>query len=354
MLLETVTERDALDDLTSALDLCDGMADCYDTHLLWLANEPRKGVRRRRGYHFWKDDPGLSDELALLFEGLLPDIVHTHRLRELATVGHAARKAGVPHLVHTICGEFGKAPKWRLQQFAAAAQGLSPVLIAPSEEAAQELPTDARIEILPVGVDCERYVPGDGALARRKVGLPSAPRIIGCSTPTQALETLFHAMFRMDADIHLALFGKARPDNADRAMLRRLGLEERVHVLGSWAKPELVYQAIDIYFHGPAGDCMPRAVLAAQACGKLVVACTPTPSSTLCPDTGRLAPMDYMPTLSHALRLSLNSAAPGVTRQFVLDRWNVRDSVDSYARLFRQFAKRGNRAFSWPCVKTLT
>lgn len=339
ILLESVTDRDAQGDLTCAIDLRDGLAEACDTHLLLLATTQQGGLERRDAMQIWSGNPNLPSELRSLLGNLQADIVHTHRIDELSTIGRAARQAGVPHIVHSVCGTITSAQKWQLDQLAALLEELSPLMIAPSEEAADRLPGSAQIAILPTGIDCERYVPGDRVSARRKIGLPLKPKIIGRASPLKGLETLLQALFRMDPEVHLALFGPAQVGRAERELIRWLGLEERVHVLGAWARPELIYQAIDIYFHGPAGDCLPRAVLAAQACGKPVIACAPTLNRVLCPLTGRLAPIEYMPALLHSLRRSLDSPKPEVTRQFILDNWNIGNTLKGYSELFDQLAE---------------
>lgn len=341
VLMETATESDALDDRTGAADLCDRLAQEFDTHLLLLSNDSQKGEGQRNRVRLWKDDPGLSGELKFLFDFMRPDVLHTHKPDELAALGHAARAAGVPHLVHSLCGELAAAGTRHLDRFAAIAEGLSPLLIAPSEEVADRLPSWARVEVVRTGIDCERYVPGDKASARRKTGLPAKPRIIGCASPAQGMASLLKTIFHLDGDIHLALFGLANPGAAERDLIRRLDLEERVHVLGAWAKPELIFQAIDVYFHGPSDDCLPRPVLAAQACGKPSIACTPALDDALCPQTGRQAPMQYMPALRHSLRRALEPTDSRVTRQFILDRWNVEQSLESYGTLFRMLTEPG-------------
>ena len=214
------------------------------------------------------------------------------------------------------------------------------LLIAPNEETASKLPSWARIEILRTGVDCERYIPGDKARARRKVGLPAAPRIIGCASPAQGMAPLLETVFHMGEEVHLALFGNGRPGDPERALIKRLNMEERVHVLGAWARPETIFQAIDVYFHGPSGNSLPRPVLAAQACGKPAIACVPALSDALCPQTGRLAPLQFMPTLRHSLRCALDSAAPEVTRRFIVDNWNVEQSLEGYGALFKRLTER--------------
>lgn len=341
VVMEIVTENDAQDDLTSAIDLSDGLAGDCETRLLWLANKPQGNQERRNAIRLWNEDPDLQNKLRILFDNLRPDIVHTHRLDELTMAGQAARQSGVPNIVHSVCGAITGAEKRQLDHFTAVVESLSPLLIAPSEKAADWLPASARIEILQAAIDCERYVPGDLARARRKIGLPAEPKFVGCANLSQGLATLLRVLFRMDHEVHLALFGQARPGKADRALIRRLGLEERVHVLGAWAKPELVFRAIDVYFQGPSGCCPPRAVLAAQACGKPVIACAPAPNETLCPQTARLAPMQYMPTLLHSLRRSLAFSEPEVTRQFIVDNWNVEHALEGYSTLFKQLAEPG-------------
>jgi len=338
ILVESVTDRDAQGDLTCAIDLRDGLAKACDTHLLLLAATQQSGLEWRDAMQIWRESPSLPGELQALLGNLRADIVHTHRLDELSTVGRAARQAGVPHIVHSVCGTITSAEKWQIDQLAALLEELSPLMIAPTEEAADRLPGSAQIAILPTGIDCERYVPGDRVSARRKIGLPLEPEIVGCASPLEGLQMLLHALFRMDPGVHLALFGPARVGKAERELIRWLGLEERVHVLGAWAKPELIYQAIDVYFHGPAGDCLPRAVLAAQACGKPVIACGPTLNRVLCPLTARLTPIEYMPTLLHSLRRSLDSPEPEVTRQFILDNWNIENTLEGYGDLFDQLS----------------
>ena len=111
-------------------------------------------------------------------------------------------------------------------------------------------------------------------------------------------------------------------------------------MLGAWARPETIFQAIDVYFHGPSGNSLPRPVLAAQACGKPAIACVPALSDALCPQTGRLAPLQFMPTLRHSLRCALDSAAPEVTRQFIVDNWNVEQSLEGYGALFKRLTER--------------
>jgi len=338
VVVEIVTENDALDDLTSAIDLTDGLVRDCNTHLLWLTDNPKKRPERRNAVRLWKDDPNLLDALRVLFGIVRPDIVHTHRFNELATVGQAARRAGVANIIHSVSSEIIAAGKSQLDEYAAVVKTLSPLLIASNDEAAVRLSSWAPVYNLSAGIDCERYAPGDQALARRKVGLPNAPRVIGCGSPLHGLGALLHALYGMNSEIHLALFGQARPMPAERNLIKQLGLEERVHVLGAWAKQELILQAIDVYFHGPSDDCLARVVLAAQACGTPAIACAPTPSNMLCPQTGHLTHIQHIPALLDNLRRALGPARSKVTRQFILENWNADRSLEGYSALFRQLA----------------
>lgn len=74
----------------------------------------------------------------------------------------------------------------------------------------------------------------------------------------------------------------------------------------------------------------------AQACGKPVIACIPTPKEALCPRTGRLVPMNFHPALLHNIRRSLAFTDPATPRAFVLQNRDLSAVLDRYIDLFRR------------------
>jgi len=184
-------------------------------------------------------------------------------------------------------------------------------------------------------IDCGRYRPDLPAKARQKAGLPEHPRIIGCASPAAGLEVLLLALTKMEPDVHVALFGPAFPGAAERHTIRELNLDERVHVLGGWALPEVIHQAIDVYCHGPSDDRGSRPILAAQACGKPVVAGHPAEAGCVCPGTGQCLDEWSSDGLAAALDRAMSLSPAPTAREFVEENWCFAESIGAYESVFR-------------------
>jgi glycosyltransferase involved in cell wall biosynthesis len=333
--LEVVSDQDARADLTAASDIRASLGSAFEAHLARLGDSGPPVFGHYDTHWISGEGASLQDDLASLFAQVPLEIVHTHRTSDLAIVAGAARDAGVPCLVHTICGEFSMADQSQVERLREMAENFGVVLIAPTFEVARLLNGVGNIAIVPRSIDCKRFQPDSPAKARQKIGLPIEPRVIGCASPAANLETLFHALTRLEPDVHVALFGPASPGAAERRMIRELDLDERVHVLGGWALPELIHQAIDIYYHGPSDDHGPRPVLAAQACGKPVVAAYPAKPEILCPQTGYLLPAQFLPALVTALNRALTDSPTLTARGFVETNWNLASSIGMYESVLR-------------------
>jgi hypothetical protein len=46
--------------------------------------------------------------------------------------------------------------------------------------------------------------------------------------------------------------------------------------------------------------------------------------------------MDFMPTLLHNIRCSLDSAEPATPRKFVVENWNLSHTLNEHSALFRR------------------
>ncbi len=338
--LEVVSDQDARADLTAASDIRASLGNAFDAHLARLGDSCPPVFGKFDTHWISGEGASLQDELASLFARVPLDIVHTHRISDLAIVAGTARDAGVPCLVHTICGEFSMADQSQIERLKDLAQGFGVSLIAPTFEVARLLNGAGNVAIVPRSIDCSRFQPDSPAKARQKIGLPVEPRVIGCASPAANLETLFHALTRLEPDVHVALFGPASPGAVERSMIRELDLDERVHVLGGWAVPELIHQAIDVYYHGPSDDNSPRPVLAAQASGKPVVAAYPAKPEILCPQTGYLLPAQFLPALVTALNRALSDSPTVTARGFVETNWNLASSIGMYESVLRSAVQR--------------
>lgn len=334
-ILEIVSDCDARADLTAASDVRAGLSAVFDAHLARMGDSFPPVVGHDDIHWISREGASLQADLVSLFARISLDIVHTHRTRDLAGVAPAARRFGVPCLVHTIGSEAVVTDEQQLRQLNELAAAYDVVLVAPSFEVASRVGAAEDVAIVPLSIDCTRYRPDSPAKARQKTGLPEEPRIIGCASPASGLETLFHALTGMASDVHVALFGPAFPGAVERHIIRELDLDERVHVLGGWALPEVVHQAIDIYYHGPSDDCSSRPILAAQACGKPVVAEHPTEAAFLCPQTGQFLDSRSPDGLIRALDRTLSLSPAPTAREFVEKNWSFASSIGIYESVLR-------------------
>lgn len=346
IVVNVVSWQDARLDLTAAGDIHSGLGPDFHSHLVHL-HEPDLAPLPERGVHqLVRSGEGLSDQLERLFRTLRPDIVQTHRMSEFESVAPAAQRAGVPNLIHCFEATIGMNSSAENRRHLLSLRQAGALAVVPSSDFSSGLWTDVPLQVIRPGIDCRRFTPGDAGPARRKVGLPVEPRILGCGSPSASLDPLIQAMFRSQPEIHLALFGPAIPTSQQRHRIRRLGLDERIHVLGPWAEPDLIYRAVDAYLHGPDNIPLPRQVLAAQASGKPVIATRPVREEALCPTDGYLLPTLFVPALTSAIRRAISGGPGESVREFAETHWSTGAMVGAYRDLFLTLAARPDEAVS--------
>ena len=136
---------------------------------------------------------------------------------------------------------------------------------------------DRRIEVIPNGVDHERFKPVDRALAREVLGLPGDRKLIlfGAGSATSDRRKGYHllvdALRQLEGDVsdsefELVVFGASSGDG---------GFTSRAHYLGHLhdeISMALVYAAADVFVVPSLEDNLPNTVLEALSCGTPVVA----------------------------------------------------------------------------------
>lgn len=334
VIVAVASSQDARLDLTAARDIHTGLGDEFACHLVRLYDTDLVPAQEPGVHQLDRTADDLQDQLDALFCDLQPDIIHTHRIQDFEIVAEAARRAGVRHLVHSLDTAGCAHPSGDDSRQQARLREAGAIVVVPTTDVPTDFLNGSRLCAIAPGIDAKRFRPGDASRARRKLGLPSDPRILGCGSPSQNLDPLIQALFHLPADIHLALFGPAVPTPDQRQRIRRLGLDERVHVLGPWAEPDLVYRAIDAYFHGPGGCPFPRQVLAAQAAGKPVIATWPTREEILCPGGAHLLPTLFVPALNAAIQRAVKRDDRDTIRNFIERRWGADLMVGAYRDLF--------------------
>lgn len=134
-----------------------------------------------------------------------------------------------------------------------------------------------RIEVLPNGIDHNRFHPMDHAVARRILGLPEDKKLIlfGAGSATSDKRKGFHllveALKHLESqvnplDYELVVFGSSSGDDS---------FEMKTHYLGNLhdeISMALVYAATDVFVAPSLEDNLPNTVLESLSCGTPVVA----------------------------------------------------------------------------------
>jgi sugar transferase (PEP-CTERM/EpsH1 system associated) len=226
---------------------------------------------------------GLFGRLRSLFRELRPDVVHTHQIGALFYAGPAARKAGVPVVVHTEHGKHYDQPsraRW-LARLAARRAARFFCVSADIAAAVQAHGIVARrkIHMVPNGIDTDRFRDrGDRGRVRASLGIPAdAPLIgtVGRLSEIKRQDLLIRAFQRVRARIgdgHLLLVGDGPCMGLLRELAAGLGLDDRVHFTGYQPQPAPYLQAMDVFALTSRSEGMPLVVLEAWAAGVPVVA----------------------------------------------------------------------------------
>ena len=155
------------------------------------------------------------------------------------------------------------------------------------------VPAD-RIRTVHNGVDTDRFAPAaDGSHRRIALGLAEVP-VVGFLAHQYDLKgfgTLIRAAAATDRAWHILAAGRCRRRRWE-ALARRLGVADRVHLLGPTERPEELYSSIDVFAHPTFYDPCSLVVLEALACGVPVVTTSANGAAELITDgqEGRVIP----------------------------------------------------------------
>lgn len=155
------------------------------------------------------------------------------------------------------------------------------LVLAPSDFVARRLRTQGvrrPIEVLPTGIDLDRFRPGDRADARQALGLDVEDRVllyVGRLDREKNLEFLLDAVARVRTPrIRLLLVGRGMRAAALGREAAARGLGDRVEIRGGSPPDGLptYYRAADAFVFASTTETQGLAVLEATACGLPVVA----------------------------------------------------------------------------------
>ncbi|MDP3782803.1 MAG: glycosyltransferase [Sphingopyxis sp.] len=124
------------------------------------------------------------------------------------------------------------------------------------------------------GIDTARFSPGDRKAARAALGIDSSPMIltVGALIPRKGQALVIEALAALPG-VHYRLAGAGEAEGRYRALAQRLGVEARVHVMGSVANADLpqLYRAADVVVMPSVSEGLANAWVEALACGTPIV-----------------------------------------------------------------------------------
>ncbi|MFD1109006.1 glycosyltransferase [Pseudoroseomonas ludipueritiae] len=189
-----------------------------------------------------------------------------------------AAEFGVPYSIKARGADihyWGRVPGCRPQILRAAAQAKGMLAVAQSlrrDMVAMGM-DPARIAVHYTGVDLERFRPHDRAAAKAKLGI-QGPLIIslGALIPRKGHDIVIRALREIEGAT-LMVAGEGPEETRLAALARKMGLEERVRLLGGVPHKELpaLLSAADVMALASESEGLANAWIEAMACGTPVV-----------------------------------------------------------------------------------
>ena len=278
-----------------------------------------KHMAAGRGIYPGNDAQGLRELTAQLTSGGF-DLVHTHSSRAGALGRVAARRVGVPAVVHTFHGfpfhGFQSAPTRRaLIEIERRLARLTDYFLA----AGTTIAADAvRLKIAPpdkirafgtVAID-EGIQPRSAETrrrARRLLRIPDTAPLIGTVArldPQKSPLDLVRAISLLDRpDLHVVWVGDGGLRVKTQRLIARKGLTDRFHLLGERRDVAALLPAFDVFALSSLYEGLPCALIEAMTCGIPVVATAvdSVPEIVISGKTGLLARPGDPRSISRAL-----------------------------------------------------
>jgi glycosyltransferase involved in cell wall biosynthesis len=218
------------------------------------------------------------------------DLVHTHTAKA-GTLGRiAARMAGVPVVVHTVHGWVFTAehPASHSRVYLELERMLASwceALVVVAENDREEglalgVGRPRQYELIRSGIELEAYrdPPLSRAEARRRIGLPEDAFVVGSVgrlSPPKCPEVAVAAFHRLAARCpraRLVVVGDGWQRGEVEAEVARLGLADRVYLLGLRMDVPVMLRAFDAYLLTSSHEGLPRTLPQAMAAGLPIVA----------------------------------------------------------------------------------
>ena len=235
-------------------------------------------LTRREG-----NDLRLVAQLVRVIREFRPTVVHTRNWATYLEGGLAATLTATPVLVH---GEHGTPSPglWRHRWAYRLLARRTRVVVTVSEALAKLYRETCRswateVQTIHNGVDEARFRPAaDPSEIRRALGLPASATIVGSVgrlVPVKGFDVLLEAMVlvaQQHPEAVLVLVGDGSERAALQAQADRLGIADRVRLVGHRTDVVPWYQVLDAYVNSSHSEGISNGILEAMSCGVPVVA----------------------------------------------------------------------------------
>ncbi len=220
-------------------------------------------------------------------------LLHSHYWLSGVAAQQLAHRWRVPHLTmfHTLAhlkqlaNPAETESALRLEMERQLIQQANRIIATTHDERAQIIrhcgATSGQVEVIPCGVDLQRFVPHDRQEARAQPGLRNDLPVllfVGRLDPFKGPDVLLKAAAMMQKKAQLVIVGGNLSGDPEIEKLRRLaddlGIQKRVHFLGARPQEELpaIYSAADVTVVPSYHESFGLAAVESLACGTPVVA----------------------------------------------------------------------------------
>ncbi len=316
---------------------------------------PLQHMPTGRGIYPRSDYAGLREIASHLARGEY-DIVHTHSAKAGGIGRMAARRVGVPAVVHSFHGfpfhEFQSPPaRHTLLAIERRLARITDYFLTDGTAVAAEAvrlriaPPD-RIRAISSPIDAvERVSPARRAEARRLLGLPADAKVVGTAARLDSQKSPLDMVKAIAglrrADVFMVWIGEGHLRAATERLIERYGIAHRFLLAGERTDVPALLPGFDVFAMSSLFEGLPCAVVEAMSCGVPVVATAvnSVPEIVISGRTGLLARPGDPASLSRALGYLLDHPVEAArmaeaARAHIGDRFSPevlgRDMTESY------------------------
>ncbi|MDD5194703.1 MAG: glycosyltransferase [Candidatus Omnitrophica bacterium] len=249
-------------------------------------------IQKFKGTIFSVNFP-VSGLLTRLMKEFVPDMVHSHTPFFMGDFAlRLSRQHAIPLVFtyHTMFEQYvhdwpvqNEGVKRFMVKLAAGYANLVDQVIVPSESVQEILlkrGVKTPMEVIPTGVDAQRFSKGDGLAVRKLNQIPPDALVVGHAgrlAPEKNLEFLTNCLVELlkkDPRVHALIVGLGPSQDLIKETFKQAGLENRLHLTGVLRYQDLVdaYYAMDVFAFASLSETQGIVLIEAMAAGLPVVA----------------------------------------------------------------------------------